>query len=198
MNPETKLHKLQSTTYLSKRLTKRQKAVLKKSGMGEDGQEESDSYAGETEIVLPPIQSYSSRAQPEPLQNSNNNLSVQVNARGHRKKLKKNILTVEEKAKKNEAEEKRRAHLARANEEHKQHIVNKILNENKKNKAAVLTEYGKKIIARKTMLEQRKFATTDVVIKYSSSSAGTWVKFPGRLTLEKIIHEQFDAGRSGS
>ena len=153
---EQRLQKLQTTTYLSKRLTKRQKAVLKKSG------------AEEEKIV------------------SDEDIDFGNNISKKDKKKRKNIMSIEEKTKKIEMEEKRREHLAKVNEQHKLQIVNKILNENKKNKKEKTTEYQRREKLRSERKLENNFGLGDVVVKYSSSSKGNFLSFPKSLSLNNL------------
>lgn len=161
--PSSNIINLQSTTYLSKRLTKRQKAVQVKSDLDNDED-------GIDQALLDEI--------------------YETN-KHDKKKKKKNILTAEEKQKKIEMEEKRRAHQQRVSEEQKQHIVNKILNENKDKKKEKITEYERRAQLRIERLSNRKFNYGDIVVKHRSNNTTTSVILPRNLSFQQLITQDF-------
>lgn len=202
-----KLSMMQSTTYLSKRLTKRQKAVQKKTNTDNTDEEDhpdlnNDEIYNEVENDTEDVQ-YAAPITEENQNTasfSNQNLKVSLNpnqpyipreTRGNKKK-KKNILTQEEKTRKIEMEEKRRAHLARLSEEHKQQIVNKILNENKRNKTGMITEYQKKLTAREGRLQTRAFKPEELITKHRYDAKMNYIYLPRGLPFKSLLDEEYD------
>lgn len=169
-NQEKQLTQLQKTKYQSRRLTKRQKAVLKNSGI----EHEKDDNNGE--------QSW----------NDYEDELMMNHKMADKKKKNKNIQTFEEKEKKIEMEEKRKAHIAKMNEEHKQNIVKKILNENRNKQVIIMTEYTKKLALRKEKLKTQRFPPNDLIVQYKSTSTGTSLIIPRSVTIKQLIEQNLN------
>ena len=215
-NRNKKLSMMQSTTYQSKRLTSRQKAVLKKNNLNNTDDEQIDNvndelYNESENIPDENVYEQTPVEEPKPtgsLQNSNLKVTIPQNpsqnpsqpphytggreTRGNKKK-KKNILTQEEKTKKLEIEEKRRAHQAKLNEDHKQQIVNKILNENKRNKTGMLTDHAKKLQNRQVILKNRRFQADEVITKHRYDIGENLLHLPRGQSFKALLNEDYDS-----